>query len=62
MSTITKTKRLIFSFISLTAILTCQVASATITIPLRTKKGMVVSANPLASEAGLLMLRKGGNA
>ncbi len=30
--------------------------------PLRTKKGMVVSAHPLASDAGLSMLRKGGNA
>ena len=30
--------------------------------PVRTKKAMVVSAHPLASEAGLQMLRKGGNA
>ncbi|BAZ20100.1 gamma-glutamyltransferase [Kalymmatonema gypsitolerans NIES-4073] len=30
--------------------------------PLRTKKAMVVSAHPLASEAGMAMLRKGGNA
>ncbi|HEY9853649.1 MAG TPA: gamma-glutamyltransferase [Leptolyngbyaceae cyanobacterium] len=30
--------------------------------PLRTKQGMVVSAHPLASEAGLAMLVKGGNA
>lgn len=30
--------------------------------PLRTKQGMVVSAHPLASEAGLTMLVKGGNA
>lgn len=29
---------------------------------LRTKKAMVVSAHPLASEAGMAMLRKGGNA
>jgi gamma-glutamyltranspeptidase/glutathione hydrolase len=36
--------------------------SATIIVPLRTKKGMVVSANSLASEAGLSMLKKGGNA
>ena len=39
-----------------------QVASATSVSPLRTKQGMVVSANPLASDAGLLMLQKGGNA
>lgn len=30
--------------------------------PLRSKRAMVVSAHPLASEAGLEMLRKGGNA
>ncbi|MDP5015755.1 MAG: gamma-glutamyltransferase, partial [Dolichospermum sp.] len=62
MPIITKTQHLIFSFISLTAILTTQAVSATITVPLRSKKGMVVSAHPLASEAGLLMLKKGGNA
>jgi gamma-glutamyltranspeptidase/glutathione hydrolase len=39
-----------------------QVTLATITLPLRTKKAMVVSAHPLASEAGISMLRKGGNA
>ncbi|MFN9558125.1 MAG: gamma-glutamyltransferase [Dolichospermum sp.] len=59
---ITKTKHLIISFISLAAILTSQSVSATITPPLRSKRGMVVSASPLASEAGLLMLKKGGNA
>ena len=62
MPIITKTQHLIFSFISLGAVLTCQAVSATVTVPLHTKKGMVVSANPLASEAGLLMLKKGGNA
>jgi gamma-glutamyltranspeptidase/glutathione hydrolase len=36
--------------------------SATVVLPLRTKKAMVVSAHPLASKAGLEMLRKGGNA
>ncbi|WP_026104444.1 gamma-glutamyltransferase [Anabaena sp. PCC 7108] len=62
MPSITKTKNLIISFISLTAILTTQAVSATITVPLKSKKGMVTSANPLASEAGLSILKKGGNA
>lgn len=62
MPSIIKTKHLIISFISLSAILSSQTVSATITVPLRTKKGMVVSAHALASEAGLLMLKKGGNA
>ena len=62
MPMITKTKHLIISFISLAVILTSQAVSATITLPLRSKRGMVVSASPLASEAGLLMLKKGGNA
>ncbi|TAF03930.1 MAG: gamma-glutamyltransferase [Nostocales cyanobacterium] len=62
MPIITKTQRLIISFLSLAVIFTSQAVSATITIPLRSKKGMVVSAHPLASEAGLAMLKKGGNA
>ncbi len=37
-------------------------ATAAFTLPQRGKKGMVVSAHPLASEAGLSMLKKGGNA
>lgn len=37
-------------------------ASANVIAPLRTKKAMVVSAHPLASEAGVAMLRKGENA
>ncbi|MEH2320559.1 gamma-glutamyltransferase [Nostoc sp.] len=45
-----------------TFLLYSQVASAALTLPLRSKKGMVVSAHPLASEAGIAMLRKGGNA
>jgi len=37
-------------------------ASAFVVSPLRTKKAMVASAHPLASEAGVAMLRKNGNA
>ena len=37
-------------------------ADAAFVRPTRSKQGMVVSAHPLASEAGLSMLRKGGNA
>lgn len=44
-------------------LVTCQEpASAAFVQPLRSKRGMVVSAHPLASQAGLEMLRKGGNA
>lgn len=62
MPTITKTQNLIISFISLTAILTTQAVSATISVPLKSKNGMVTSANPLASEAGISILKQGGNA
>ncbi|MEH1910597.1 MAG: gamma-glutamyltransferase [Nostoc sp.] len=51
-----------YAIFSLTVLLYSQVASAALTLPLHSKKGMVVSAHPLASEAGILMLRKGGNA
>ncbi|MDM9383710.1 gamma-glutamyltransferase [Chlorogloeopsis sp. ULAP01] len=39
-----------------------KLVSATVVLPLRTKKAMVVSAHPLASDVGLQILRKGGNA
>ncbi|NJR15870.1 MAG: gamma-glutamyltransferase [Calothrix sp. CSU_2_0] len=41
---------------------TNQIAIAAFPAPLRSKQGMVTSANPLASDAGLQMLKKGGNA
>jgi len=47
---------------SLTILLGAQVASATVTLPLRSKKGMVVSADALGTEAGISILAKGGNA
>ncbi|MDJ0775757.1 MAG: gamma-glutamyltransferase [Mastigocoleus sp. MO_167.B18] len=62
MTIISKYQRLTFTvFFSITLFYT-QTASAIIVRPLRTKNAMVVSAHPLASEAGLEMLRKDGNA
>ncbi|MBG1257765.1 gamma-glutamyltransferase [Nostoc commune] len=62
MLTVTKPKRVAIAIFSLGVLLYSQVASAALTLPLRSKKGMVVSAHPLASEAGISMLGKGGNA
>ncbi|MDZ8261078.1 gamma-glutamyltransferase [Nostoc sp. ChiQUE01b] len=62
MFTVAKPKRVTSVIFSFTILLYSQVASAALTLPLRSKKGMVVSAHPLASEAGISMLRKGGNA
>ncbi|MEH2312248.1 MAG: gamma-glutamyltransferase [Nostoc sp.] len=62
MLTVAKSKRVAYAIFSLGVLLYSQVASAALTIPLHSKKGMVVSAHPLASEAGISMLRKGGNA
>ncbi|KST65522.1 gamma-glutamyltransferase [Mastigocoleus testarum] len=62
MTIISKYQRLTFAvFFSVTLFYT-QTASAIIVRPLRTKNAMLVSAHPLASEAGLEMLRKDGNA
>ncbi|MEH2070577.1 MAG: gamma-glutamyltransferase [Nostoc sp.] len=67
--TVTKAKlvaipaaRVAITVFCFTLLVYSQVASAALTLPLRSKKGMVVSAHPLASEAGISMLRKGGNA
>jgi gamma-glutamyltranspeptidase/glutathione hydrolase len=62
MPILAKSKRVVFTAFSLWILCYTQIVSATITLPLRSKKGMVVSAHPLASEAGVAMLRKGGNA
>ncbi|MEC4815873.1 MAG: gamma-glutamyltransferase [Scytonema sp. PMC 1069.18] len=59
---ITLSKQVAFTAFSLSVLLYNQVVSASVIQPLRTKKAMVVSAHPLASEAGVLMLSKGGNA
>lgn len=48
--------------ISLCFITQTKAAIAAFVQPLRTKQAMVVSAHPLASEAGLEILRQGGNA
>ncbi|MCF2147108.1 gamma-glutamyltransferase [Desmonostoc muscorum LEGE 12446] len=61
MLTVAKPKRVAIAIFSFSVVLYSQVASAAF-LPLRSKKGMVVSAHPLASEAGISMLRKGGNA
>jgi gamma-glutamyltranspeptidase/glutathione hydrolase len=50
------------SIILLSVIFYTQIASAAFRQPLRGKRAMVVSAHPLASDAGLKMLRRGGNA
>ncbi len=50
------------SIILLSVVFYNQIASAAFKEPLRGKRAMVVSAHPLASDAGLEMLQKGGNA
>jgi len=62
MSILAKSQQVVFTFFSLGVLCYSQIVSATITLPLRSKKGMVVSAHPLASEAGVEILGKSGNA
>ncbi|AKG24465.1 gamma-glutamyltranspeptidase [Calothrix sp. 336/3] len=50
------------SYLSISAFTTETTVSAGVIPPLRSQKSMVVSGHPLASEAGLQMLGKGGNA
>ncbi|MDJ0693518.1 gamma-glutamyltransferase [Mastigocoleus sp. MO_188.B34] len=59
---VSKYHRLTFAFLFSMVVFYTQAVSAIIVRPLRTKNAMVVSAHPLASEAGLEMLRKDGNA
>ena len=62
MRTFTVTQRVLFSFLFFGVLLCQQSTLAILAIPIRSKKGMVVSANPLASQVGVSMLAKGGNA
>ncbi|WP_179051681.1 gamma-glutamyltransferase [Nostoc sp. TCL26-01] len=62
MRMIAKSRWVVFTVFSLGLLGYSQVVSATITLPLRSKKGMVVSAHPLASDTGIRILSQGGNA
>lgn len=55
-------RRIAVAIFSCGLIISSQTAIATITSPVRSKKGMVVSSHPLATDAGVAMLRQGGNA
>jgi gamma-glutamyltranspeptidase / glutathione hydrolase len=55
-------RRIAVAIFSCGLIISSQTAIATITSPIRSKKGMVVSSHPLATDAGVAMLRQGGNA
>ena len=52
----------VFHLCSVALIASGEPTSAAFVQPLRSKRAMVVSAHPLASQAGLQILRKGGNA
>ncbi|MBW4636934.1 MAG: gamma-glutamyltransferase [Gloeocapsa sp. UFS-A4-WI-NPMV-4B04] len=52
----------VFHLCSISLIASAEPTLAAFVQPLRSKRAMVVSAHPLASQAGLEMLRKGGNA
>ncbi|MBW4670548.1 MAG: gamma-glutamyltransferase [Cyanomargarita calcarea GSE-NOS-MK-12-04C] len=62
MKILNKRIRVAVTYFSFGIIFSSQIASAAFVSPLRTKKGMVVSANHLGSDAGLQMLLHGGNA
>ena len=58
---LTRFSLFLFHFCSI-SLLWCQDTQAAFVLPQRSKRAMVVSAHPKASEAGLSMLRRGGNA
>jgi gamma-glutamyltranspeptidase / glutathione hydrolase len=62
MGIFTAYKPIAIALLSCTLIIHSQAAIATIASTLRSKQGMVVSSHPLASDAGIRMLRQGGNA
>ena len=55
-------RRIAVAIFSCGLIISSQTAIATITSPIRSKRGMVVSSHPFATDAGVAMLRQGGNA
>jgi len=57
-----KSQHIILTIFCFSIVFYHQVAIASITSPLRSEKAMVVSAHPLASDAGIAILRQGGNA
>jgi gamma-glutamyltranspeptidase / glutathione hydrolase len=60
--TLKKYQQVVSTIVAVGVVFSQQITLAAFVAPLRSKGGMVVSANALASDAGLTMLRKGGNA
>jgi gamma-glutamyltranspeptidase / glutathione hydrolase len=57
-----KYQQFVSTIVAVGVVFSHSITLAAFVAPLRSKGGMVVSANALASDAGLAMLRKGGNA